>query len=184
MSELRLTVDHLRLDYTGPFDANALYRHITSFLKERGFDLWTHKEFEHDTKTGKHIEWLIKPWKQISDNLRYWVKVRILIYNYDKVDAVVDRKKVKIGSGKVNIYFDGYAEMDQLNRWEHLPFFQFLRSIYLNFIFKAYTERFEQQLTYDVNHLYHTVEQFFNTYRSYKVVSAVPPFASTSQQEY
>ena len=184
MSELRLTVDHLRLDYTGPFDANALYRHITSFLKERGFDLWTHKEFEHDTKTGKHIEWLIKPWKQISDNLRYWVKVRILIYNYDKVDAVVDRKKVKIGSGKVNIYFDGYAEMDQLNRWEQMPFFQFLRSIYLNFVFKAYTERFEQRLTYDINHLYHTVEQFFNTYRNYKVVSAVPPFASTSQQKY
>ena len=134
MSELRLTVDHLRLDYTGPFDANALYRHITSFLKERGFDLWTHKEFEHDTKTGKHIEWLIKPWKQISDNLRYWVKVRILIYNYDKVDAVVDRKKVKIGSGKVNIYFDGYAEMDQLNRWEQNAFYANLRNFYHKYV--------------------------------------------------
>ncbi|MBI2134545.1 hypothetical protein HYU09_01010 [Candidatus Woesearchaeota archaeon] len=181
MSELRLTVDHLRLNYDGPFDANALYRHILGFLKERGFDLWIHKEFEHDTKTGKHIEWLVKPWKQISDNLRYFVKVRILIYNYNKVDAIVDKRKTKIGNGKVHIYFDGYAEMDQLNRWEFIPFFQFLRSIYLNFVFKAYTERFEQQLTHDMNHLYSTVEQFFNLYRHYKVISEVAPFASTSQ---
>ena len=181
MSELRLTVDHLRLNYEGPFDANALYRHITGFIKERGFDLWVQKEFEHDTKMGKQIEWQIRPWKQISDNLRYLIKARILIYNYNKVDAVVDKKKVKIGSGKVHIYFDGYAEMDQLNRWENFPFFQFLRSIYLNFVFKAYTERFEQRLTHDMNHLYNSVEQFFNVYKHYKVISAVAPFASTSQ---
>ncbi|MAE42663.1 hypothetical protein CMO93_02740 [Candidatus Woesearchaeota archaeon] len=174
MSELRLTVDHLRLNYTGPFDANALYRHITSFTKERGFDLWIHKEFEHDTKTGKHIEWQIKPWKQISDNLRYFVKVRILIYNYKKVDAIVNKKKTKIGNGKIVIYLDGYAELDQHNRWEYVPAFKFLSSIYHSFVYKAYTERFEQRLTYDVNHLYHTIEQFFNMYKHYKVVSAAP----------
>ena len=178
MSELRLTVDHLRLNYDGPFDANALHRILTSFWKEKGFDFHTHKEFEHDTKTGKHIEWQLKPWKQIAHETRHLVKMRVLIYNYKKVDAVVDGKKVKIGNGKVVIYFDGYVELDQWNVWENRPFFQFLRSIYTNFVYKLYTERFEQRLTYDFNHLYHQVEQFFNMYKHYKVVSKVPPFAS------
>jgi len=64
MSELRVVVDHLRLNYTGPFDANALFKHINAFLFERGFDLLVNKEFEHNTKTGKQIEWQIIPWKR------------------------------------------------------------------------------------------------------------------------
>ena len=179
MSEMKIVVDHLRLNYNGPFDANALYRHITAFVKEMGFDLETQKEFEHNTQTGKHMEWQIRPWKQISDYLRYIIKMRILIHNYNKMAAVVDKKKVKIGSGKVVIYLDGYVNLDQQDRWEHIPFFQFLRTIYNKFIYKVYTERFEQRLTHDMNHLYHTIEQFFNMYKHYKVVSKVPPFIST-----
>lgn len=178
MSELRLVVDHLRLNYNGPFDANDLFKHINVFLFERGFDLKVDKEFEENTKTGKHIEWQIIPWKRISDYLRHHIKVRILIHDYNKVDAVVDKKKVKIGRGRVVIYLDGYMELDQEDRWESIPFFQFLRTIYNNFFYKVYTERFEQRLSYDVHHLYHTIEQFFNIYRHYKVVSRVPPFVS------
>lgn len=178
MSELRLIVDHLRLNYTGPFNANELYKNITAFLFERGFDTKVDKEFEQNTKTGKQIEWQINNWKRITDNVRYWPKVRILIYDYNKVDAIVDKKKVKVGNGRVVVYIDGYLELDEHNQWEAIPFFQFLRSIYNHFIYKVYTERFEQRLSYDMHHLYQTIEQFFNICRHYKVVSKVPPFTS------
>jgi hypothetical protein len=91
---------------------------------------------------------------------------------------MVDNKKIKIGSGSVEIYIDGYLELDEQQRWEVIPFFQFLRSLYNTFFYKVYTERFEQRLSYDMNHLYHTLEQFFNMYKHYKVVSKVPPFIS------
>ena len=178
MSELRLVVDHLRFKYSGPFDAKALYSHITAFLKERGFDFETMKEFELDTKKGKQIEWHLRPWKQISDYTRYLVRIRVLIHDYTKIEAIVDKKKVKIGNGRVVINLDGFAELDQQNRWEGVPFFQFLRALYNNFIFRVYTERFEQRLSYDTHHLYYTIEQFFNVYKHYKVVSRVPPFVS------
>jgi len=178
MSELRVVVDHLRLNYNGPFNANDLFNHINAFFNERGFDLMIDKEFEHNTKTGKKIEWQIKPWKRITDYARYWPKVRILISDYIKVDAVVNSKKVKVGRGRVVVYIDAYLELDEMNRWERIPIFQFLRTIYNTFIYKIYTERFEQRLNYDINHLYHTIEQFFNVYKNYKVVSKVPPFAS------
>jgi hypothetical protein len=153
---------------------------MTAFTKEKGFDLWIVKEFEHDTNRGKQIEWQLRPWKQISDNLRYWIKIRALIYDYHKVDAIVDKKKVKIGNGKVVIYLDGYAELDQLNFWERFPILQFIRSLYTHFVYKIYTENFEQRLTYDVYQLYHTIEQFFNIYKSYKVVSKAPPFLAAN----
>jgi|TARA_Y100000310_G_scaffold216244_1_gene217262 hypothetical protein len=180
MSELRLVVDHLRLNYTGPFDANALFKNINVFLFERGWDSKIEKEFEQNTKTGKQMEVQIRCWKRISDYVRYWPKVRILVYNYNKVDALVNNKKVKVGNGRAVIYIDGYMELDESHRWEKFPFFQFLRSIYNNFIYKVYTERFEQRLSYDMHHLYDTIERFFNMYKHYKVVSKVPPFASVS----
>ena len=178
MSELRLVVDHLRLNYTGPFDANALLKNINVFLFERGWDSKVEKEFEQNVQTGKQMEIQIKCWKRITDYVRYWPKVRILVYDYHKVDAVVENKKVKVGNGRAIIYIDGYMELDEHNRWEGIPFFQFLRTIYNNFLYKVYTERFEQRLSYDMHHLYHTIEQFFNTYKHYKVVSKIPPFVS------
>ncbi|MBU89961.1 hypothetical protein CMO94_00345, partial [Candidatus Woesearchaeota archaeon] len=108
MSELKVVVDHLRLNYTGPFDANSLFKRINAFLNERGFDLQIEKEFEQNTKTGKHMEWQIKPWKRITDYTRYLPKIRILVYDYNKVNAIVDKKKVKVGNGRVVIYIDGY----------------------------------------------------------------------------
>jgi len=178
MSELRLVVDHLRLNYTGPFDANALFKTIQVFLFERGFDLKIDKEFEQNTQNGKFIEWQMKPWKRITDYVRFWPKIRILVYDYNKVNAVVNSKKVKVGNGRVVVYIDGYLELDESQRWEGLPILQFVRTIYNNFVYKVYTERFEQRLSYDMHHLYDTIERFFNVYRSYKVVSKIPPFAS------
>jgi len=179
MSELKLVVDHLRLNYKGPFNAKDLFKHITAFLKERGFDIKIDKEFEQNTKSGKSMEWQINPWKKVTtDYVHYWPKVRILIKDYKKVDAVMDKKKVKIGNGSVIIYIDGYLELDYFGKWENVPLFQFFRTIYNNFLYKVYTERFEQRLTYDMHHLYYTIEQFFNLYKHYKVVSKVPPFVS------
>ncbi len=56
MSELRIAVDHLRLNYSGPFDANALFKNINVWLFERGWDNRIEKEFEQNVKTGKQME--------------------------------------------------------------------------------------------------------------------------------
>ncbi len=173
MSELRVVVDHLRLNYTGPFDANGLFRHITAFLNERGFDHRIDKDFEHTTQSGKQIEWQINPWKRITDSMRYLPKVRILVNDYSKVDAIVDNKKVKVGHGKVTMYIDAYMELDESQRWEAYPAFQFLRTLYNTFFYKIYTERFEQRLNQDMHHLYNTIEQFFNIYKHYQVPSRI-----------
>ena len=179
MSEMRLVVDHLRLNYNGPFNAKDLVNHINAFLNERGFDIWVEKEFEQNTKAGKQMEWQIKPWKRITTyNIRHWPMVRILISDYNKVDAVANGKRVKVGHGKAVVYIDGYLEIDHANVWEGIPFFQFLRTLYSNFFYKVYTERFEARLSYDTHHLYHTIEQFFNMYKHYKVASKVPPFVT------
>jgi len=94
-----------------------------------------------------------------------------------KTDTVKDDKKVKVGNGRIVIFFDGYLEFDYFHKWDEKPFFLFLRSLYDKFIFKFYTERFEQRLTYDMTHLINEVEKFFNLYRHYRVVKEMPHHA-------
>ena len=108
MSELRLVVDHLRLNYEGPFDAKDLISHIYAFLRERVFDIHQMKDFEHETNEGKFIEWHARPWKRFSDYARAWPKRRVRRKNCKRGDAVVDKNKGKGGSGKVFSYIDRF----------------------------------------------------------------------------
>ena len=88
MGHLKMVVDHEKIEYSGPFNANDLFRMIDNFVFERGFDKRQDKDFEHSTPTGKFIEWQISPWKKITDYIRYIIKVRVLCYELLKTDVV------------------------------------------------------------------------------------------------
>lgn len=175
MGHLKIVVDHDKLEYNGPFDANHLLRMIENHLWERGFDKRMDKDFEHHTASGKHIEWQYAPWKKITDYVSYIVKIRILGYDIVKVDTGHSGKKSKIDAGRIIITIDGFIQYDYDSYWDDHPVLHFLRTVYDYFVFKAYTERFEHQLVNDVNHLNDHIEKFLNLYRHYSVRSAPAP---------
>lgn len=175
MGHLKIVVEHEKIDYSGPFNAGDLFRTIENFVFERGFDKKQDKDFEQNTAHGKFIEWQISPWKKVTDYIRYIIKVRVLGYDISKANASNNGKKIKIDNGRVIIVIDGFVEYDYESRWEGRPFLFFLRTIYDYFVFKAYTERFEQRLVHDVNHLHDQLERFFNLYRHYAVISRKGP---------
>ena len=171
MGHLKIVVDHEKIDYSGPCDVNSLLRLIENFLWERGFDKRQEKDFELNTHGGKFIEWQYSPWKKITDYIQYIVKVRVLGYELVKIDSLNKGKKTKVDSGRIIIVIDGFLLYDYDSYWDDKPILLFLRTIYDYFVFKAYTERFEQQLAHDINHLHDHIEKFFNLYRHYSVIS-------------
>ena len=175
MGHVKIIVDHDKIDYNGPFEVNNLLRMIENFIWERGFDKRQDKDFEQNTERGKFIEWQISPWKIITDYVRYIIKVRVLGYDLIKMETIIHDKKAKIDNGRVTIVIVGFVEYDVDSRWEQKPIFHFLRTIYDNFIFKAYTENFEQRLVHDINHLHNQIEKFLNIYRHYTVISKKAP---------
>ncbi len=171
MGHVKIIVDHDKIDYSGPINISDLFRMIENFIWEKGYDKKQEKDFEQNTERGKFVEWQISPWKWITDYTRYIIKVRILGYDILKTDVVADGKKTKVDNGRLIIVIDGFIEYDADSRWEQNPFLHFLRAIYDNFVFKAYTENFEQKLVHDINHLHDHIEKFFNMYRHYKLIS-------------
>ncbi|MEK6827719.1 MAG: hypothetical protein AABX78_00040 [Nanoarchaeota archaeon] len=175
MGHIKIIVDHDKIDYSGPLNVTELLKMVENFIFHMGFDKRQDKDFEQNTANGKFIEWQISPWKWISDYARYIIKVRVLGYDILKTDAIVNNKKAKVDSGRVLIVIDGFVEYDLQDKWEQNPVLHFLRAIYDNFIYKAYTERFEQRLVNDVNHLHDEIEKFFNLCRHYSVISKQGP---------
>ena len=175
MGHIKLIVDHEKIDYSGPLEVTNLLRTIENFIWERGFDKRQEKDFEQNTERGKFIEWQIAPWKTITDYTRYIIKVRVLGYDIIKTDVVKNGKKMKVDDGRIIIVIDGFVEYDVESRWEQKPIFHFLRTLYDKFIFKAYTERFEQRLVHDINHLHDHIGKFLNIYRHYTIISRSGP---------
>ena len=172
MGHLKMVVDHVKIDYSGPFSINELVRLIEHFLWERGFDKQHEKDFEINTQSGKNIEWQISPWKKITDYMQYIIKIRVLGHDIMKTDLMVDGRKTKVDNGKVSVVIDGFVQYDYDNYWDDRPFLYFIRVIYDYFVFKAYSENFEQRLVHDANHLYDQIEKFFNMYRHFSVISS------------
>jgi len=178
MSDVRIVVDHLKLDYSGLMNVKGLFKLINAWFRERDFHKKEDKNQEQNLPDGKYIEYEISPWKKITEDeyTKHIVKIRALFKKLKKVEVVKDKKKVKIDQGQLLIYFDGFIEHDVLHRWDQKPFFVFFRTIFDKFINKTHTERFEQKLTQEVHSLYEEIEKFLNTYRHFKVVSKVPHF--------
>tara|TARA_B100001971_G_C18212506_1_gene551665 strand:+ start:464 stop:1003 length:540 start_codon:yes stop_codon:yes gene_type:complete len=179
MSDVRIIVDHIKLDYQGLFKLNDFFKTIDAWLFERGLEKRTNKNFEQNTPKGKFIEWEIASWKKITPYVRYIYKLRVLIYGLKKVEVAKDKENLQLDNGHILIYFDGYIEFDYEHRWDETPILVFLRTLYDKFIYKVYTERFENRLTYDLHQLYDVIERFLNMYRHYRPVSRVPHFAGT-----
>lgn len=175
MGHVKIIVDHDKIDYSGPLNLNSLLKMIELFLFERGFEKKQDKDFEQNTPNGKSIEWEISPWKWASDYARYIIRIRLIGYDMLKADSINNGKKIKVDNGRIIIVIDGFVEYDLQTRWENKPILHFLRAIYDNFIFKAYTERFEQTLVNDINHLHNQIEKFLNLYSHYSVISRQGP---------
>lgn len=176
MGENKIIVDHEKLEYTGLLDVGGLMNCIDNWMIEHTMEKKTDKLVEQDTPQGKFIEWQISPWTKMSDYIRFWMKIRTLMYNVKKVDVMKGKKKLKLSHGRIIMVFDGFIEFDYENRWVTKPLHLFFATLYNKFIYKSYTERFEQRLTHLTHQVYHHVEQYLNMYRHYKPVSKIPHF--------
>ncbi|MBW2974458.1 hypothetical protein KY366_01955 [Candidatus Woesearchaeota archaeon] len=176
MSDMRIIVDHMKLDYSGLFNAKELFKIINKWCQDRNIHKKEDKCFEQSLPEGKDMEYEISPWKKISDYIRYIYRIRILFKEVKKTEVIKEKKKVKADQGRILLYLDGFIEHDYEHRWDERPMFIFFRALFDRFIYKSYTERFEHRLTHDIHDLYDEIERFLNTYRHYKVVSKSPHF--------
>ena len=177
MGEVRQLVDHLKLEYKGLFEAKNFFKLVDSWLSERQMEKKNTKDVEIMTPEGKFIEWEISPWTKCTDYMRLYMKIRVLMYEVKKVEAIRDKKKIVLDHGHVIIILDGYLEHDYEHRWDGTPMLHFIRTMMDKFVYRTYTQKYEQRWTHDCHQIYDLMQRFFNTYREYRLVSEISHFS-------
>src|SRR3989338_2413720 len=162
MTERKIVIDTLQLNYQGLFNMNELYLIIDKWFREKGYDKYEKKNFEHVYKDGKQIEIEMEPWKKTTDYAKAIIKTNILVTNLKEVVIKKDKFTVKTNQGKILITFMGFLETDYEGRWESKAWVYFLRTMFDQYIYRIHTDKFEGYVAEDVNHLYNTIKAYLN----------------------
>lgn len=170
MSEKKLVIDQMKIEYEGLFDLNGLYRAVDAWLYEKGYDRFEARNYEQVLPTGKDIELELQPWKKTTDYFCNRLRLRFRFKNVKNVEVDKDNTTVKVNQGKVIIIMDGYLESDYEGKWEAKPYFYFLRAIFDKYIFKNYFAKAEKWLVNDVFQLHGLIQKHLNLYRYEKHV--------------
>jgi len=170
MSEKKLVIDQMKLDYSGLFDLNGLYRMIDSWFYEKGYDKWELKNYEQVMPHGKDITIELLPWKKITDYFKNTIRIRINGVGIKDIEVEKKGVKLKLNQGKIMMIFDGYLESDYEHRWEKKPYFFLIRTVFDKYLFKRYFNKFEKWLINDVYDIHGRIQRFLNLYRYEKHV--------------
>lgn len=165
MVERNVVVDKYRITYEGLFNMFELYKLITYYFEEKGYDKEEKKNAESVNEEGKHVEILLTPFKKITDYAKSVIHVRLIVSQMKDVYVEKDGLKTRMNQGKIQMVFDAYLETDYENRWEKKPGLFFIRHLFDKYFYKPFTTNVEQEIKLDFDHLVDQVKGYLNLNR-------------------
>ena len=165
MAERNLIVENISISYSGLFDIKEFYKAIDEWFKAKGYDKIVIKHKEYSTETGKNIEILMAPHKNVTDYIRNLIKVWIGINNLKEVEVKKGKTRIKVNKGDVIVVLDGYLELDYEHRWEQKPMFFFLRVLIDKFINKSEIDKYGQELLKEINEFHDEIRAFLGLHK-------------------
>ena len=136
--------------------------HVEDWIRKKGLNKETKRKLEHVTAKGKKIEWMIECWKMEMHEAKNVVRLRALLN--DVVEIKV--KKVKYNSGNILIIIDGFLESHFHDMWySYRPGWFFVRALFDRFIYKFWTERYDERVRKLCYDLHKELEEHFKSYR-------------------
>jgi len=162
MSEKKLYLDGLELNYEGLFNLNELLKAIDSIIKDRGYAKGEKRREETIKSTGREFSMELRPVKKKTDYFVLMIKMRISVTNMTDVEVLRDDVRTIMNKGNVSIIFDAWTTTDYEYRWEQSPLFYFLRNLFERVIYKFHTDRFADELIDDTHFFYNNIKAYLN----------------------
>lgn len=165
MSEKRLVIDELELNYSGLFDINGLLKTIDAITVDKGYSKQEKRRTEKVTPTGKEFYMELRPVKRKTAFYVLMIKLRISINNMKEVEVLRDNKKVILNEGEIKIFFDAWTTTDFEFRWEANPIYYFLRNMFERAFYRVHTDQFLDELVEDCHFFHKNIKAYLNMHR-------------------
>lgn len=136
-----------KVKHTGVFDFKELYRILTEWVMDQGYDL-NEKSYKEVIGAGGareiEIEWEAE--RKVSDYFKNFLKVKWHLMGITKVEAEIDGVKQKMDKGQFELEGTAILIKDYEERWSNRPILKFLRTFYDKYLIKERTIQFEGKL--------------------------------------
>lgn len=165
MTEKRLVVDGLEIDYKGLFDLNGLLKEIDKVSAERGYAKNEKRRIEKVLPEGKEFSMELRPTKKKAEYFALMLKIRMNITNMKDVEVLRDNVPTRLNEGEIHIIFDAWTTTSYEWRWEQKPLFYFLRNMFDRFVYKFHTDRYLDELSDDCHFVHNNVKAYLNLHQ-------------------
>lgn len=165
--DIPLIIPKQRVQYSGVFDWDALYKFIVSWYKDRNFEL---AEKGYKVKPGgSEIEVTWEGSREETSYVRFKTITYVHIWDMHDVEIIDGGIKKKMTKARLSIDFSGQVELDWQNQYEKTKFLQGLRKFFRRFIFSDTTDAGYNwdKLFYHTLNLQTAVKEQLNLYAKY-----------------
>jgi hypothetical protein len=165
VAEKKIVYQDKFMSFEGLFDMKGLFRTITKWFNDRGYDMFENKNFEEVYEDGKKILFELIPYKKMSDYYKIEVRIFAVFENLKEVELEIKGVKQRLLKGRADFTFDAILVTDYENRWEGRPAYYFYRALVDKFIYKSYTDQYEAELIKDAKEVQEEIKAYLNMFR-------------------
>lgn len=166
MTEKKLLVDGLRYSYSGPFDITDFFGFIEDWMHKNNLHKETKRKIEYVEETGKKVEWTIEAWKMLEQEAKSVTRMRALFNNVKDIEIQRGGASRSMNHGEVLIIIDAFLESHFHHTWwSYKPIAYFLRAIVDKYIYKFWSEKYDEEIRNTSFDLHKQIGKFFNRYK-------------------
>lgn len=165
MVEKRPVIEQEQVIYEGIFNLKELYQLFYDWMSDKGYVPVEKRVHESVTKTGKHVEVELEPYRKYSDYAKSVIRVHVTAHGVKDVETTVDGRKRKMQQGQVRVTFDSWLETDYEGRWETKPVFYVLRALFEKYVYTPFLSGFITGVRNDTLELKGQVKSYLNIER-------------------
>jgi len=118
VKESKITIPEFLVKHRGFFDQQALFQAIQGWFaaEEMDFSLGDYKI--KSTDTGTEILYTAKADRKMTDYIKFYIEIRMRIFNMRDVEIVQDGNKKKLQEGQIVVEINSTLETDWQGRFE------------------------------------------------------------------
>ena len=165
MSEVNILIQGKLIEYEGLIDVSGLIKLLDMWFKERRYFKREMKNFEEVFEDGRQATIEMFPYKPISDNLKFEMRLFMVFSKMQDTEIEKNGKKVKMLKGKATISMDGYLITDYEGKWDKTPFYYFMRVIFDKYFYKNYIGRAKAEFMEDAATVENEIRAYLNMMR-------------------
>lgn len=165
MTEYRNLTFGETFTYKGLIDVKGLYKLIDKWFSSHGYDKAEVWNFEEVYETGKQITLKLHPFKKISDYVKIEIRLLATLTKLKETTVEQDGVKFTLMKGQATIRFDTFVITDYEGHWATKPFYFFVKTLMDKFIYRSYTDRYEEVLIKDKDKIKRELKSFLNMTR-------------------